>query len=178
MEWLTENWALVVSIWALVIVPALGVLKRVIPGTKDDTIIVKILHYSDLAFSLGLARFVPNPDGRVKTPPSWEERALVRQSAVGTLKRLLGIGPVIAVLVLASVGCAARVIAWPPSVVSAWGESEVLGDCVDPQDPATCSLKVTGGEISPGALDLLRKVIDRVPVPSSVVTAPEPEPEE
>jgi len=62
MEWLANNYDVVGMIWAAV-VAVLEVLKRVIPGTKDDTVIVKIIDIGGKLLTLGASSLLPNQDG-------------------------------------------------------------------------------------------------------------------
>lgn len=65
VEWLVENYDLVGLIWAA-IVAILEALKRAIPGTKDDTVIVKIIDIGGKILTFGASNLLPNQDGVTK----------------------------------------------------------------------------------------------------------------
>jgi len=66
MEWLASNAETITLIWAAV-VSVLEVVKRVVPGTKDDNIIVKITDLGGKILTLGISSLLPNQDGVKKT---------------------------------------------------------------------------------------------------------------
>ena len=65
MEWIASNWQMIVGGWAAS-VALLKFLAMVIPGTKDDEIIVKILDAGARIMSFGASNLAG--EGRVKTP--------------------------------------------------------------------------------------------------------------
>jgi hypothetical protein len=65
--WLAENTELLMLAWGSVLAFA-EVLKRAIPGTKDDTRIVQILDTVGKIFTFGAATFLPKQAGKVKPP--------------------------------------------------------------------------------------------------------------
>jgi hypothetical protein len=60
--WIVNNTDLILTAWAAVIAVA-EVAKRIIPGTKDDTLIVKVLDTAGKIGTLGAANFLPAQDG-------------------------------------------------------------------------------------------------------------------
>lgn len=69
MIWIEENWPLILAVYA-VLTATLKLLAMVIPGTKDDEIIVKILDALAKIMSLGGSNVLG--EGRVKTAPEPE----------------------------------------------------------------------------------------------------------
>ena len=65
IEWVTANQVTIAVGWAAVIAFA-ELLKRLIPGTKDDEIIVKVLDTVGKVATIGAASMLPNQDGRLK----------------------------------------------------------------------------------------------------------------
>lgn len=62
LEWVAANGeTIAVGYAALVAVAELA--KRLIPGTKDDTVIVKALDMLGKVLTLGGAKLLPNQDG-------------------------------------------------------------------------------------------------------------------
>lgn len=63
MEWLEANYNLIMLGWAALVGIA-EFLKRVIPGTKDDKLIVKYMDMGGKILTIGASTFLPNQDGR------------------------------------------------------------------------------------------------------------------
>ena len=64
-EWIAANQQLILLCWAATVAVA-EVLKRVIPGTRDDNIIVKVLDISAKLLTLGGVYVLPKKDGVLK----------------------------------------------------------------------------------------------------------------
>jgi hypothetical protein len=64
-EWIAANQQLIALYWAAAVAVA-EVLKRVIPGTKDDNIIVKVLDIGGKLLTLGGATLLPKQEGVAK----------------------------------------------------------------------------------------------------------------
>jgi hypothetical protein len=63
--WIAANQDLLLLIWGSILAIA-EVLKRVIPGTKDDTIIIKVLDMTGKIFTLGATSLLPKQAGAAK----------------------------------------------------------------------------------------------------------------
>ncbi len=61
-EWITANVEMIAYSWAAIVALA-ELAKRLIPGTKDDTIIVKVLDMVAKVLTLGGVTLLPNQDG-------------------------------------------------------------------------------------------------------------------
>ena len=65
LEWITANQETIMLSWAALVAVA-ELLKRVIPGTKDDNIIVKVMDTVGKVLTLGMSKFLPKQDGVAK----------------------------------------------------------------------------------------------------------------
>jgi hypothetical protein len=65
LEWLAANGDTLALIWGAVVALA-ELAKRLIPGTKDDTIIVKVLDVTGKILTIGGASLLPKQDGVTK----------------------------------------------------------------------------------------------------------------
>ncbi len=65
LEWVTANTETIALSWGA-LVALLELAKRLIPGTKDDTIIVKVLDMAAKVLSLGGVKLLPKQDGITK----------------------------------------------------------------------------------------------------------------
>jgi hypothetical protein len=65
LEWITANGDVIALSWVAILALA-EVAKRLIPGTRDDTIIVKILDTVGKVLSLGGVKLLPKQDGITK----------------------------------------------------------------------------------------------------------------
>jgi hypothetical protein len=65
LEWIAANGETIAMVWAAVVAVA-EVAKRLIPGTKDDTIIVKVLDVVAQVLTLGGVKLLPKQDGVLK----------------------------------------------------------------------------------------------------------------
>ena len=65
LEWVTANAETIALSWGAIVALA-EVAKRLIPGTKDDTIIVKVLDTVGKVLSLGGVKLLPKQDGITK----------------------------------------------------------------------------------------------------------------
>lgn len=64
-EWVIANSDTIAIVWAAILAVA-EVAKRIIPGTKDDTFIVKVLDTVGKILSLGGVKILPKQDGITK----------------------------------------------------------------------------------------------------------------
>ncbi len=62
IAWVTANAETIALSWAAIVALA-EVAKRLIPGTKDDTIIVKVLDTVSRILTLGGVTLLPKQDG-------------------------------------------------------------------------------------------------------------------
>lgn len=65
LDWIQNNVELIGLAW-LVLVALAEFLKRVIPGTKDDKIIVRVMDLLGKIGTLGASSLLPNQDGKLK----------------------------------------------------------------------------------------------------------------
>lgn len=65
IAWLTANAETIALSWGAIVALA-EVAKRLIPGTKDDTVIVKVLDTVSKILSLGGVKLLPKQDGVTK----------------------------------------------------------------------------------------------------------------
>jgi hypothetical protein len=65
LEWVTANAETIALSWGAILALA-EVAKRLIPGTKDDTVIVKVLDTVGKILSLGGVTKLPKQDGITK----------------------------------------------------------------------------------------------------------------
>ena len=65
MEWIAANGELIALSWGAIVALA-EIAKRLIPGTKDDTIIVKVLDMVSKVLTLGGVKLLPKQDGVTK----------------------------------------------------------------------------------------------------------------
>jgi hypothetical protein len=65
LEWVAANGETIALSW-VVIVALAELAKRLIPGTKDDTIIVKVLDMIAKVLTLGGVKLLPKQDGITK----------------------------------------------------------------------------------------------------------------
>lgn len=64
-EFITSNPELSAALVPIIFGLIGGILKRVIPGTKDDRAIVKTMDRMEKIATLGLSRYLPNQNGRL-----------------------------------------------------------------------------------------------------------------
>jgi hypothetical protein len=62
IAWVTANAETIALSWGAIVALA-ELAKRLIPGTKDDTIIVKVLDIVAKVLTLGGVKLLPNQDG-------------------------------------------------------------------------------------------------------------------
>lgn len=65
LDWVTANAETIALSWGAVVALA-ELAKRLIPGTKDDTIIVKVLDIVAKVLTLGGVTLLPKQDGVTK----------------------------------------------------------------------------------------------------------------
>lgn len=65
LEWVTANAETIAMSWGAIVALA-EVAKRLIPGTKDDTVIVKVLDLVSKVLTLGGVKLLPKQDGVTK----------------------------------------------------------------------------------------------------------------
>ena len=65
LEWITANQETIMLSWAA-LVAVTEVLKRAIPGTKDDNIIVKVMDILGTVLTFGMSKLLPKQDGVTK----------------------------------------------------------------------------------------------------------------
>ncbi len=65
LEWVAANPETVALAWGVAVAGA-ELLKRLIPGTKDDNIIVKVMDIASMVLTFGGAKLLPNQDGITK----------------------------------------------------------------------------------------------------------------
>ena len=66
IEWISSNTETILVVWAAIVAVA-EVAKRVIPGTKDDQLIVRLLDIGSKVLTLGLSSLAPRQDGAKKS---------------------------------------------------------------------------------------------------------------
>lgn len=65
LEWVAANGETIALSWGAIVACA-ELAKRLIPGTKDDTVIVKVLDTVSKVLTLGGVKLLPKQDGITK----------------------------------------------------------------------------------------------------------------